>query len=344
MKRKLNNFTFKILLIGVITWIGLTGCSAKNSDAYTSVDFAMGTVINQTIYADSDDTQEVLNLIVDIEDNMLSWRIQSSEIAKINAMAGVGAVNVSDDVRADLLTAIDVGNHSDGALDITIGKISRLWDIEGDNPKVPRDEEIQALLKDVDFNKLIVSDEGVSLPANSSIDLGAIGKGIACDKIKQYFDQKGNVDGAVISVGGSILVYKSKPDSSNWKVGITDPRGEQQDVFAALSFHDACFVSTSGDYEKYFIQDGKRYHHILDPKTGYPSESGLISVTIVSDSGVLSDALSTACFILGYDKSLPLLEYYDAEAIFVDSDKNVMVSQKLKDSITILKDDYKIIE
>jgi thiamine biosynthesis lipoprotein len=330
-----------MIIIGVSIPLSLSGCGIKQADPYTNVDFAMGTVINQTIYSDEDTTDEVLDILVDIEDNMLSWRIDSSEIAKINDKAGEGVVNVSEEVKDDLQTAINVGYDSEGALDITIGKLSRLWNIEGENPSVPKDFEIQGLLKDVDYKKLNITQEGIILPENTSIDLGAVGKGIGCDKIKEYFDSRQDVQGAVISVGGSILVYGTKPDNSNWKVGISDPRGEIGDVFAALTLSEESYVSTSGDYEKYFIQDGKRYHHILDPKTGYPSESGLISVTIVSNSGIISDCLSTACFVLGYEKSLPLLEKYNAQAIFVDSNKNVIATDGLKNSLTILKDSYK---
>lgn len=343
MKNLIKNNKLKklMIIIGVSIPLSFSGCGIKQADPYTNVDFAMGTVINQTIYSDEDTTDEVLDILVDIEDNMLSWRIDSSEIAKINDKAGEGVVNVSEEVKDDLQTAINVGYDSEGALDITIGKLSRLWNIEGENPSVPKDFEIQGLLKDVDYKKLNITQEGIILPENTSIDLGAVGKGIGCDKIKEYFDSRQDVQGAVISVGGSILVYGTKPDNSNWKVGISDPRGEIGDVFAALTLSEESYVSTSGDYEKYFIQDGKRYHHILDPKTGYPSESGLISVTIVSNSGIISDCLSTACFVLGYEKSLPLLEKYNAQAIFVDSNKNVIATDGLKNSLTILKDSYK---
>lgn len=329
------------MMIGMASILCLTGCAISKDEPFANVDFAMGTVINQTIYSKENLTTDVLNILVDIEDNLLSWRIATSEIAKINAQAGMGVVGVSKEVINDLQTAINIGNDSDGALDVTIGKVTRLWNIEGENPSVPEDEAIQELLKDVGYSKLTITQDGIEIPENSSIDLGAIGKGIACDRIKEYFDSRQNVNGAVISVGGSILVYGTKPNKTNWKVGITDPRGKQGDVFAALSLSEGCFVSTSGDYEKYFEQDGKRYHHIIDPRTGYPSDSGLISVTIVCNSGVVSDGLSTACFVLGYEKSLALLEKYNAEAIFVDADKNVIVTDGLKEKFKIINKDYK---
>jgi thiamine biosynthesis lipoprotein len=329
-----------IVCMGISASLLINACGISQKEPYTNIDLAMGTVINQTVYSKEDVTKNVMDILTDIENNTLSWRIESSEIAKVNAQAGNGTVKVSDELKKYLETTIDVANNSDGALDITIGKLTRLWNIEGENPTVPPDEEIQKLLADVDFRKLSITPEGVSIPGDSSIDLGAVGKGIACDKVKEYFDTQKDVNGAVVSVGGSILVYGTKPDKTKWKVGITDPRGEQGAVFAALSLDKECFVSTSGDYEKYFIQDEKRYHHILDPKTGYPSESGLISVTIVCDSGIMSDCLSTACFVLGYEKSLPLLEKYNAQAVFVDANKNVIVTDGLKDKFEILNDNY----
>lgn len=337
MNKKVRNV---IICMGISVSLFLNGCGLKQEEPFTNIDLAMATVINQTVYSKEDVTKNVMDILTDIENNTLSWRVESSEIAKVNAGAGNGVVAVSDELKQYIQTAIDVANNSDGALDITIGKLTRLWNIEGENPTVPPDEEIQKLLADVDFRKLSVTPEGVSIPRDSSIDLGAVGKGIACDKVKEYFDTQKDIKGAVISVGGSILVYGTKPDKTNWKVGITDPRGEQGTVFAALSLDKECFVSTSGDYEKYFIQDEKRYHHILDPKTGYPSESGLISVTIVCDSGIMSDCLSTACFVLGYEKSLPLLEKYNAEAVFVDTNKNVIVTEGLKDKFQILNNNY----
>ena len=181
------------------------------------------------------------------------------------------------------------------------------------------------------------------IPEGFKIDLGAVGKGIGCDISKEILD-KNDVDGAVISVGGSILVYGQKPDKSPWKIAITDPRGEDESlILGGLTIDKDCYISTSGDYEKYIMKDGVRYHHILDPSTGYPADSGLISVTIVCDNGLLSDGLSTACFILGLEKSQSLLEKYNAEAVFVDKDKNVYMTDGMKDMFELTNDNYKIV-
>ena len=141
------------------------------------------------------------------------------------------------------------------------------------------------------------------------------------------------------------MTYGKKPDGKPWKIGIANPRTEDGESYlGSLTIDGTCSISTSGDYEKYVIEDGVRYHHILDSKTGYPAESGLISVTIVCEDGWLSDGLSTACFVLGYEDSLPLLETYQAEAVFVTEDKEVIVTDGLKDMFTLTDSSYEQVE
>lgn len=187
------------------------------------------------------------------------------------------------------------------------------------------------------------TDESISsiyIEDQCTLDLGAVGKGIACDVAQNYLKQQKEVSGAVIAVGGSILLYGSKVDGTNWNVAVQNPRGKDGEAMGVLSLSGTTNVSTSGDYEKYFMQNGKRYHHILDPSTGYPAESSLISVTVVSDNGLLSDGLSTACFVLGKEKGERLLETYGAEGVFIDQNKKVTVTKGLKDKFTILNEEY----
>ena len=192
--------------------------------------------------------------------------------------------------------------------------------------------------------KINLGDGEVFLKDGVQIDLGAVGKGIGCDEARKMLEEA-DADAAVVSVGGSILTYGKKPDGKPWKIGIANPRNEDGESYlGSLTIDGTCSISTSGDYEKYVIEDGVRYHHILDQKTGYPAESGLISVTIVCDDGWLSDGLSTACFVLGYEDSLPLLETYQAEAVFVTEDKEVIVTDGLKDMFTLTDSSYEQVE
>ena len=173
----------------------------------------------------------------------------------------------------------------------------------------------------------------------SVLDLGSVGKGIACDEVRGVLENS-KIKRAVVSVGGSILLYG---EGEKFTVGIRDPFSESStESFAVLTLPATC-VSTSGSYERYFDRDGVRYHHILDPKTGYPAESGLVSVTVVCSDGFMSDALSTACFVLGYEKSLPLLEKYGAQAVFVFNDRSVRVTGSLADSFKLEKDGFKLL-
>lgn len=350
---------------------------------YSKTDFVMSTVLSEKIYGTKDVTQDIKEELDKLEKDQLSWRKDSSVVSKINADAQKGIkTKLDSEMTSWVENSLELAKRSNGAFDPTIGRLTRLWNIEGDNPKVPSKQEIKNTLEDTGYtkihlekvesqntantkknvdkdikdntakNKEISEDTSQNTNTNESVssiyigdkctlDLGAVGKGIACDVVQDYLKKQKEVGGAVIAVGGSILLYGSKADGSDWNVAVQNPRGQDGEAMGVLSLSGTTNVSTSGDYEKYFMQDGKRYHHILDPSTGYPADSGLISVTIVSDSGLLSDGLSTACFVLGKEKGEKLLETYGAEGVFIDQNKKVTVTKGLKDKFTILNKEYK---
>ena len=350
---------------------------------YSKTDFVMSTVLSEKIYGTKDVTQDIKEELDKLEKDQLSWREDHSVVSKINADAQKGIkTKLDSDMTSWVEDSLELAKRSNGAFDPTIGRLTRLWNIEGDNPKVPSKQEIKNTLEDTGYTKIHLekvesqntantkknvdkdikdntaknkeisedtsqntnTNESVSsiyIGDNCTLDLGAVGKGIACDVVQDYLKKQKEVGGAVIAVGGSILLYGSKADGSDWNVAVQNPRGQDGEAMGVLSLSGTTNVSTSGDYEKYFMQDGKRYHHILDPSTGYPADSGLISVTIVSDSGLLSDGLSTACFVLGKEKGQKLLETYGAEGIFIDQNKKVTVTKGLKDKFTILNEEYK---
>ena len=303
-------------------------------------DTAMGTDCSVLVYADEkkakQTAQDVMDMLSYIEEKHLSWRIEGSDIANVNKNASDGnSYETSEWTWGYLEKILDLSEKSDGAFDPTLGEISTLWNLGTDNPYIPQKKEIVDLLKKTGWEKVILEDGKVALGDEVRIDLGAVGKGIGCDEAKKLLEDT-DIQAAVVSVGGSILTYGKKVDSRPWKVAISNPRKDNsQSYLGILTIEGNAFISTSGDYEKYVIEDGVRYHHILDPQTGYPADSGLISVTIVCDEGWLSDGLSTACFVLGYDKSLSLLEKYGAEAIFVTDEKEVMVTEGLKDIFSL---------
>lgn len=350
---------------------------------YSKTDFVMSTVLSEKIYGTKDVTQDIKEELDKLEKDQLSWREDHSVVSKINADAQKGIkTKLDSDMTSWVEDSLELAKRSNGAFDPTIGRLTRLWNIEGDNPKVPSKQEIKNTLEDTGYTKIHLekvesqntantkknvdkdikyntaknkeTSEDTSQNTNTNesvssiyigdkctLDLGAVGKGIACDVVQDYLKKQKEVSGALIAVGGSILLYGSKADGSDWNVAVQNPRGQDGEVMGVLSLSGTTNVSTSGDYEKYFMQDGKRYHHILDPSTGYPADSGLISVTIVSDSGLLSDGLSTACFVLGKEKGEKLLETYGAEGVFIDQNKKVTVTKGLKDKFTILNKEYK---
>ena len=350
---------------------------------YSKTDFVMSTVFSEKIYGTKDVTQDIKEELDKLEKDQLSWREDHSVVSKINADAQKGIkTKLDSDMTSWVEDSLELAKRSNGAFDPTIGRLTRLWNIEGDNPKVPSKQEIKNTLEDTGYTKIHLekvesqntantkknvdkdikdntaknkeTSEDTSKNTNTNesvssiyigdkctLDLGAVGKGIACDVVQDYLKKQKEVSGAVIAVGGSILLYGSKADGSDWNVAVQNPRGQDGEAMGVLSLSGTTNVSTSGDYEKYFMQDGKRYHHILDPSTGYPADSGLISVTIVSDSGLLSDGLSTACFVLGKEKGEKLLETYGAEGVFIDQNKKVTVTKGLKDKFTILNKEYK---
>ena len=279
---------------------------------------AMGTVVTPKVYGESAaKTIEKTKSIIDSLDSMISWRKSDSEVSKLNSGDAITTAYLVDAIKV----CSEISNLSGGAFDVTVGTVSRLWNIGEENERIPSDDEIKAELENVGYGKIKFGKDEVRLPDGVKVDLGAVGKGMACDMLKTYLDSS-DMQGAVISVGGSILAWGDYNKAGDkWKIAVSHPRLEGE--YLGVISLDEGFVSTSGDYERYFEKDGKRYHHILDATTGYPAETDIISVTVVCDNGLISDALSTACFILGEENSRELLSEYNASAIFVDKDMNI---------------------
>ena len=324
------------------------GCG-QEAVRYMDTDIAMGTVIHQNIYSVTEDetaTEEILVLIRTLEHETLSRRLEESEVCRINRYFGADSgqdgqsLQISEEMGLVLENCLRVWESSRGAFDVTLAPVIAIWDIDGwaggtreGTFEAPKQQEIEQALEycgsgGIELRELPTGYE-IRLPKGMELDMGAVGKGIALDEIESWLMQRENITGAVISVGGSILVYGSKPDKSRFKVAITNP-SDTASTIGYLSLEGTWCISTSGDYERYVEIDGVRYHHIIDPATGYPADSGVRSVTILSDRGFLSDALSTACFVLGVDEGMKLAEEYDAEVLFVDKEGNIIMSEGMK--------------
>lgn len=335
-----------LLLFFVLFFLLFVGNSEKQTEIYERADVLMGTSFHGTVYGGKRDVlPDLAKELKGLETEQISWREEASEIAKINFSGGKEPYeNISPEVSGYLADVLDIAERSNGALDPTIGNISRLWDFGGAGERLPEKAEIETFLIKMGYEKLQISENSIFLPEGISLDLGAVGKGIGADRAADFIKTQEGIEGAVIALGGSVALIGSKPDLTPWNLAIANPRGEKGDILGILKLSGEQFVSTSGDYEKYFVVDKKRYHHILNPKTGYPAESGLISVTVVCDSGLKSDGLSTACFVLGLEKGMELLKEYGAEGVFVDEERNVYLTEALKDCFTLKDNSYRMIK
>lgn len=335
VKKKLNKKSLTAIILCAVIVFGIVAYdffNGRSSCEKTTV--AMGTVVTLKLFgfeADND-LDKIETEINGLENSVLSWRKEGSDVYRINGGAG-SPVSVSPDTVKIIGQCSEISADCNGVFDLSIGNVTKLWDFGGENQRLPSENEIKAALGNVGYKNVSVSGNAVQIKKGQSLDLGAVGKGFTCDKIKELLD-KGKTKSAVISVGGSLLIYGGR----SFSVGIVNPDNDKQSM-GTLKLKNVC-VSTSGNYEKFFEQDGKRYHHILNATTGYPATSEFKSVTVVCESGLLSDALSTACYIVGYRKSVEILKKYDAEAVFIFNNNAVKVTDGLSDKFTVTDDGY----
>lgn len=338
---------FLRIALGAAALLCSGGCGVRDSGTVSRqyVDTAMGTVIRQVVYCDDEAAAEefsgrAMELLEELEGEVLSWRLEGSEVYKANAAAGnERGIGISPELAEILRQCLQLYRDSEGAFDVTIGSAVRLWDIdrwaaqrqEGDFAP-PDPQELERALRACGSDKLRLTDGEppmLYLPQGMQLDLGAAGKGLALNGLLELLKEDPRITGAVISVGGSVLTYGSKPDGSCWKVGIPDP-ADTSSIVGVLVLEGQWCVSTSGDYERYVEADGVRYHHILDPADGYPADSGVRSVTVLTREGLMGDGLSTACFILGPEKGLELAAEYGAEVLFVLEKGEIVMSEGME--------------
>ena len=349
------------LLCGALVCLPLAGCNNKNgasgtdssvqsevsedageqnssdsSQEYTSDVFAMDTYMTLTAYGEN--AQEAVEAgIAEIQrlDDLLSTGKDTSEVAQINANGG-GVL--SEDTDYLVKRALDIYQSTNGAFDISIYPVMQLWGFTTGNFAVPSESDLAAKLALVDAGKIILSEENgqtsISLPEGMEIDLGGIAKGYTSGRVMDVMKSYG-IKSAVINLGGNAHVLGNKTDGSQWKVGIQDPEDENG-YLGGVSVTDKAII-TSGGYERYFVDKdtGVKYHHIIDPKTGYSANNGLISVTIVSADSTLADGLSTSVFVLGTEDAITYCEEHCAEdgfdAIMEDEDGKLYITDGIYD-------------
>ena len=312
-----------LALIIALALVLCTGCSAeKTPERISQVGFYLDTVITLSAY--TEDVQALKDALEECGryEQMLSRTIEGSDVWRINHADG-NPVEVSDDTIAILRCALDIAQRTNGAFDVTIAPVSTLWNFSAGEAVIPDADEIAKAAELVDYTRLVIDGNTVTLPDGMMIDLGGIAKGYIADQVKKYLENRG-IKNAILSFGGNIVAIGRKPDGSDWTVGIQDISGAQG-AYMLKARNTGGSTVTSGIYERGFDLDGVRYHHLLSSETGWPVQNTLASVTIVSDSSMEGDALSTAAFVLGEEDGVKLIESLDSvEAVFITRERGVI--------------------
>lgn len=334
-------------ILGIL--LSVSGCAHQAGSQLPNSqvrDNLLGTVITVSIYEETDDSifDDVFNAISLIEQRM-SANLPDSEVAGITAAAGKSPVMVSEDTFYVIKQAYETSIASGGAFNLAIGPLVRLWGIATEAPRVPSQAEIEHVQNLLDYNAVRLSDDDRSVfleLEGMSVDLGAIAKGYAGDVAGKIVREHG-VGHAILDLGGNIVTVGGRPDGTDWRVGIKNPIAGEQGYIGSIPVKDKAVV-TSGIYERYFESGGDTYHHILDSKTGYPSCSELLSVSVVSNSSTDADRLTTAAFVLGLEDGMDFLKgYKNTEAVFVTTDFEIYLTPGLKDSFKLADDRFRVV-
>lgn len=325
----------------LVLWVlALSGCAAPAGTAeahspQSAEILAMDTVMKLTVYDQPPERgAEILREAVDeIEklESLLSVTDEKSEVYRANHSRGA-SVPLSAPVRALLEQALALCQDTNGALDVTVYPLVRAWGFTTGAYRVPEEEEIEALLPQVDYTRVSLPDGSLILPEGMELDLGAVAKGFTGDRLMEQFAAAG-VTSAILELGGNVQALGSKPDGAPWRVALQAPEGGYAGV---LEIVDQAVI-TSGGYQRYFEQDGETYIHIIDPKTGRPAKTGLASATVVTDSGVRGDGLSTALFVMGREKAEAYWrERQGFEFILLTEDGTAVITEGLEDAFQLL--------
>ena len=342
--RRLRSITLVLALV-----LGLTGCRPSNVSAGGGQEarqfIAMDTVM--TLSLCGEDQADVLPAAEDLIRSLEAKLSRTEENSAVSRLNRGEMVEPDEDLNTLLSLAAYFRERTGGAFNIGIAPLASAWGFTTDHYQVPGPSEIQRLLKVVDETAPRISPEGLSLEPGQSIDLGGIAKGYAADKLAELFQER-EIPRAMASLGGNVLAWGDRPDGTAWRVGVQDPaRPGEQSAFAGILNLKNAFAVTSGGYQRYFEEGGKVYHHILDPATGYPADSGLTSVTVVADCscddymGTLCDAFSTAFFIMGEEEALDDWRKWQGvspaffDLVLITGDGRVVVTQGLAESFTL---------
>ena len=333
---------FYCLTAGILTVL-LLSCSIQERTR-TEINL-LGTTCTVTIYSRNPAPvlDRVFNRLWEI-DRTMKYSGDESEVSIVNMTAGGPGVDVEPSTLEVIKRGLYYSKLGNGRFDITIGPLVSLWGIGKDaEGRVPPQDQIQKAVSLIGYDRLHINGSTVTLDdPGMSIDLGGIAKGYAADEVAGILEENG-VQYGLINLGGNVLAYGSKPDGSPWRIGVQNPNNPRGSFLGVLSVTGKAVV-TSGPYERFFIQDGKRYHHILDTATGYPVENGVMSATIVAVQSIDADGLSTLVFSLGPEKGISLINTLDGvEALVITAEGKLYTSSGIKDYFTLTDDTFRFV-
>lgn len=331
------------LIIGCLIAAFMVSCSMQQDKIYRKSRVLMDTLVSISVVSDTEDRAlkaiEIAFKEIEKLDHLLNYFSEKSEVTQTNRSAGITPIRVSHETLDIIEKALYASDKTGGAFDITIGPLISLWDFSGSPSKPPRDEIIRERVSLVNYRDLDVNRKASTVylkKKGMSIDLGGIAKGYAADRAVNELKREG-ISAGLVAIAGDIKAFGLKPDGKAWTVGIRNPRqkGKEDEIMAVISLKDMA-ISTSGDYERYYIADGKRYHHLIDPHTGYPSYE-CRSVSVIAGDGVLTDSFSTGIFILGVKKGMKILEEMGLDAVMVDNDGKIHTTKGLGERLEFKK-------
>lgn len=334
-----NNYRTGTAAFVLLCSLALTACQGAQNTGGNSQEesrkefFAMDTYMTFTAYGDN--AGEALEKAEkEIQTLESEWSVtdENSEIYAVNHSNG-NVVTLSEDTAGVVSFALEMAKETDGALEPTIYPVLTAWGFTTDENRIPGSEEIQSLLSRVGYEKVELNGQEIRLPEGMELDLGAVGKGYAGDLTAEIVKESG-VTSALLNIGGNIQTVGSRPDGNDWRLAIRSPYGDGE--VGVLEVSD-CAVVTSGNYERYFTgEDGKRYGHIIDPKTGCPVDNGLASVTIVTEEGKMGDALSTSMFVKGLEGAQEYWKSHEGfDMILMTEDGEIYLTEGIENNFTL---------
>jgi thiamine biosynthesis lipoprotein len=342
---------YRIFIVISIAFL-IFACDRGKDKVFKETRSAMYTITSITIVSGSQENADkaikaAYKEIAYLE-HLLNFYSEDSEISAINKNAGASPVKVAKETFEIIAKALSVSDNTDGAFDITVGPLVRLWDFK--KAGMPQKKQMDSMMKLIGYKNIVLNTERSTVflvKKGMQIDLGAIIKGYAADKAVETLHKSG-IKAGIVTIGGEVKTFGKKPDGTSWNVGITHPRPTQgsyeqimpplppstfrkEEILAVVRLSDLS-ISTSGDYEKFFISNGQWYHHIIDPKTGYPAYA-CQSVSVIASEAALTDAYATGIFVLGPKRGMEILKKLGIDGVIIDNNGKIHVTAGLKDMI-----------